>query len=244
LAPPADLHWHATDDHLGWHRQADGSWFLGVWVENGRVKDTDAARTKTAFRAILDTLPVNVRLTAQQNILFTDVAPTVRREVDAILAEHGVPTIERLPLARRHSMACPAIPTCGLAVAEAERVFPDVVRRIEAVLAELGLAEEKLSMRMSGCPNGCSRPDLGDLGFVGRTLNKYQVYLGGDFAGTRLSEVYADMVPLERLPDTVRPLLELYRDTRQGGEGFGDFCHRVGLDELRRTLPPPETVQV
>jgi sulfite reductase (ferredoxin) len=122
-------------------------------------------------------------------------------------------------------------------VAEAERVFPNVVRQIEVALAELGLERELLSMRMSGCPNGCSRPYLGDLGFVGRTLHKYQVYVGGDFAGTRLNTLYADMVPLDQLAETVRPLLELFRDRRQDGEGFGDFCHRLGLDELKRLVP-------
>jgi sulfite reductase (ferredoxin) len=242
LAPPAPLAWPATDDHLGWHRQPDGRWFLGVWVENGRVKDTPEARTRSAFQALLARLPVNVRLTPQQNILFTDVGAAARGEVDAILRDHGVALAESLPLARRHAMACPAIPTCGLAVAEAERVFPDVVRQVEGVLRDLGLAEERLSLRMSGCPNGCSRPYIGDIGFVGRTLNKYQVYLGGDFAGTRLNVLYADMVPLDRLAETVRPLLAAFAARRSPREGFGDFCHRLGVEELRRLAAPAAAV--
>ena len=240
LAPPVPLTWPATDDHLGWHRQPDGRWFLGVWVENGRVKDTTESRATSAFQTLLARLPVNVRLTPQQNILFTDVAPAARGEVERILRDHGVALAETLPLARRHSMACPAIPTCGLAVAEAERVFPDVVRQLEEVLRELGLEGERLSMRMSGCPNGCSRPFVGDIGFVGRTLNKYQVYVGGDFAGTRLNTLYADMVALDRLADTVRPLLALFAAQRHSGEEFGNFCNRLGVDELRRLAPLPE----
>jgi sulfite reductase (ferredoxin) len=205
-----------------------------VWVENGRVRDSDAARPRTAFRALVNRLHLNVRLTPQQNILFTDIPAVKRAEVESILTDHGIAPAESLPLVRRNAMACPAIPTCGLAVAEAERVLPDVVRQIEAIAAELGLAGEQFSTRMSGCPNGCSRPYLGDLGFVGRTLNKYQVYIGGDFAGTRLGTVYADMVPLDKLAELVRPLFVAYRDGKQPGEGFGDFCHRVGVDKLPR----------
>jgi sulfite reductase (ferredoxin) len=232
--PAEPLSWTSTSDHLGWHRQADGRWFYGVWVENGRVRDSESARPRSAFRALINRLHLNVRLTPQQNILFTDIPADRRSEVESILGDHGIAPVEALPLVRRNAMACPAIPTCGLAVAEAERVLPNVVRQIEAIASELGLEGEQFSTRMSGCPNGCSRPYLGDLGFVGRTLNKYQVYIGGDFAGTRLGTVYADMVPLDRLAETVRPLLVAYRDGRQPGEGFGDFCHRLGVDRLPR----------
>jgi sulfite reductase (ferredoxin) len=121
-------------------------------------------------------------------------------------------------------------------------VFPDVVRQLEGILRELGLEGERLSMRMAGCPNGCSRPFIGDIGFVGRTLNKYQVYVGGDFAGTRLNVLYADMVALDRLADTVRPLLALFAAQRHSGEEFGNFCNRLGVDELRRLAPLPEEV--
>jgi len=131
------------------------------------------------------------------------------------------------------SMACPAIPTCGLALAESERALPSVVRQIEATLAELGLADERLSVRMTGCPNGCARPYIGDIGFVGRTLGKYQIYVGGDFEGTRLNTLLADLVPIGELVDRLRPLFVLFKSERKSGEGFGDFCHRVGVERLR-----------
>lgn len=230
VAPPRPLHWRGEEDHLGWHHQPDGRWFLGVWVENGRIQDGEVVRCKAGFRALLASLPLRVRLTPQQNILFTDIADHQRALVEAILAAHEIPLVERISNALRYSMACPALPTCGLALAEAERALPSVVRQLEAILAELGLAGEKLSIRMAGCPNGCSRPYIGDIGFVGRTLDKYQIYLGGDSSGTRLNRLYADLVPLSRLAETLRPLLVHYRDHRLPGESFGDFCHRIGVE--------------
>jgi sulfite reductase (ferredoxin) len=233
LQPPRPLRWEKVEDHLGWHRQADGRWFLGVWVENGRIKDGREVRWKAGFRQLLERFPFGVRLTPQQNILFTDIGDHQPPVVEGILRDHQVAFADQLPNALRYSMACPALPTCGLALAEAERALPPLVRQLEAILSELGLAEEKLSIRMAGCPNGCSRPYIGDIGFVGRTLNKYQIYLGGDFTGTRLNQLYADMVPLDRLADALKPLLVFYRDHRTPGEGFGDFCHRVGRDTLK-----------
>jgi sulfite reductase (ferredoxin) len=131
-------------------------------------------------------------------------------------------------------MACPAIPTCGLAVAEAERALPSLVRKLASLLDELGLAEERISFRMSGCPNGCSRPYLGDVGFVGTTLGKYDVMLGGDFDGTRLNRVFAPNVPITDIPTLLRPLFEAFRSERTPGEGFGNWTERVGFDALRQ----------
>ncbi len=233
LAPPRPLQWHGEEDHLGWHQQADGKWFLGVYVENGRVKDDDRGQVKAAFRALLETFPFGVRLTPQQNILFTDIADHERPVVETILSDCGVAPVEKLSNALRYSMACPALPTCGLAVSEAERALPDLIRAFEAELASLGLAGETMSIRMSGCPNGCSRPFIGDIGLVGRTLGKYQVYLGGNFAGTRLNTLYADLVPVGELVSRLRPLFLRYREHRAPGEGFGDFCNRVGVASLR-----------
>jgi sulfite reductase (ferredoxin) len=130
-------------------------------------------------------------------------------------------------------MACPAIPTCGLAVAEAERALPALIRRISAELADLGLGAERISFRMSGCPNGCSRPYLGDVGFVGTTLGKYDVMLGGDFDGTRLNRVYAPNVSLDEIPRLLRPLFEEFGRDRAADEGFGDWVERIGFDALR-----------
>jgi sulfite reductase (ferredoxin) len=130
-------------------------------------------------------------------------------------------------------MACPAIPTCGLAVAESERVLPDLIRQIDAVVAGLGLQDERISFRMTGCPNGCARPYLGDVGFVGTTLGKYDVFLAGDFVGTRLNALYAHNVPIAEIPAVLEGPLAAFAIERAPGEGFGDWCDRVGIERLR-----------
>jgi sulfite reductase (ferredoxin) len=233
LADPRPLRWAPNGDHLGWHEQHDGRWYLGVWIENGRIQDVPGLKAKTAFRALIDRFQPGVMLTPMQNILFTDVEAADRAGVEQVLRAHGVPLDGEVSNALRHSMACPAIPTCGLALAESERALPPVVREIEAMLADLGLADERLSIRMTGCPNGCARPFLGDIGFVGRTPGKYQIYVGGDFVGTHLNHLYADLVPVQELAARLRPLLWLFREGREVGEGFGEYCHRAGVEELR-----------
>jgi sulfite reductase (ferredoxin) len=238
LAPPRELHWEGTSDHLGWHRQHDGRWYLGVWVENGRIRDADGLQQKTAFRKVAERFHPGIVLTPQQSVLFTDMEESQRAAVDHLLREHGVPLVGEFSNALRYAMACPAIPTCGLALAEAERALPPVIRRIEAVLSEVGLADERLSVRMTGCPNGCARPYLGDIGFVGRTPGKYQIYVGGDFEGTHLNHLLADMVKVDELAERLRPLFLLFRDERRKGEGFGDYCHRIGVERLRAAAFP------
>jgi sulfite reductase (ferredoxin) len=238
LAPPRPLRWEGTGDHLGWHEQHDGRWYLGVFVENGRVRDADGCQQKAAFRELVTQFRPDVRLTPHQNILFTNLEVSERGAVEAHLRAHGVPLVGDLSNALRFSMACPAMPTCGLAMADSERALPRVIRQIEATLAEVGLADERLSVRMTGCPNGCARPYLGDIGFVGRTIGRYQVWIGGDFEGTRLSEVLADVVPEADLVTWLRPLFVLFRDERQPGESFGNFCHRVGIERLRAVATP------
>jgi sulfite reductase (ferredoxin) len=233
IAPPRPLQWQGNPDHLGWNQQHDGRWFLGLWIENGRIADRDDMQRRTAFRELVARFRPDVRLTAQQNILFGGFQADERAAVEDLLRAHGVPLVEQVSHALRFALACPAIPTCGLALAEAERALPAVIRRIDGVLADLGLGDERLSVRMTGCPNGCARPYLGDIGFVGRTPGKYQVYVGGDFEGTRLNALLADMVPVDDLAARLRPLFLLFREERQPGEGFGNFCHRAGIERLR-----------
>jgi sulfite reductase (ferredoxin) len=227
LGAPEWLSWKPVDDHLGWHEQGDGRLYLGVFIENGRIADTGEVRSATGLRRIVEELRPEIRLTAQQNVILAGIQPTDRPRVEHLLAEHGITPVDRIPHALRHSMACPAIPTCGLAVAEAERALPGLIRQISALLEELGLADERISFRMSGCPNGCSRPYLGDVGFVGTTLGKYDVMLGGDFDGTRLNRVFAPNVALAEIPDLLRPLLAQFARDRAPAEGFGDWADRV-----------------
>ncbi|MGZ3599018.1 MAG: NADPH-dependent assimilatory sulfite reductase hemoprotein subunit [Ktedonobacterales bacterium] len=233
LAAPHAIAWEDVEDHLGWHKQADGKWFLGLFVENGRIKDTETLQLRTALRAAVERFQPGIRLTGQQNILLTDLTGRQKAPLRALLAKYGV-IVDPVEIgAARFAMACPALPTCGLALAEAERALPSVIRQIEADLHHLGLGGERLSVRMTGCPNGCARPYMGDIGIVGRSKDLYNVYVGCDWTNTRLNALYADAVPLGELAARVRPLLALWRDGRTYGETFGDYCHRVGIEALR-----------
>lgn len=229
---PRTISWHDVEDHLGWHTQDDGRWFLGLYVENGRIRDDDTMQLRSGLRHAIEEFRPNIRLTPQQNILFTDLAETQRGPLMDLLAQYGILTDPAEIGTRRFAMACPALPTCGLALAEAERVLPAVIRQIEADLHALGLGNEPLSIRMTGCPNGCARPYMGDIGLVGRTKDIYNIYVGGDMLNTRLNSLYAASVHIRDVVATVRPLLALWRDERIPGEAFGNFCYRVGLEYL------------
>ena len=230
---PRELSWHDAEDHLGWHTQSEGRWFLGLYIENGRIKDDEAARLRTGLRRVIEEFRPGIRLTPQQNLLLTDVKEEQRGPLTALLATYGIAADPVAVSTRRFAMACPALPTCGLALAEAERVLPWIIRQIEADLQSLGLSDEPVSVRMTGCPNGCARPYMGDIGFVGRTKDIYNVYVGGDRQNTRLNVLYAESVHLRDLAATVYPLLALWRDERRPEETFGDFCYRVGIDYLQ-----------
>ncbi|MGH7881501.1 MAG: NADPH-dependent assimilatory sulfite reductase hemoprotein subunit [Candidatus Dormibacteraceae bacterium] len=228
LQPPTPLSWSPMEDHLGWHGQADGQGFYGLFVENGRIKDEGNFRLRSGLRQIARELTPTFWITAQQNLLIADLEVTMKETLFQLFHEYGITPTERIPIAVRNSMACPAIPTCGLAVAESERVLPALIRQFDGIFQELGLAEERISVRMTGCPNGCARPYLGDIGLVGTTLGKYDVLLGGDFEGTRLNSHFAGNVPLEELPNLLRPLLANFAEERVADEGFGEWCHRQG----------------
>ncbi len=233
VADPGNISWQSAEDHLGWHEQGDGRWFLGLYIESGRIKDDEKVRLRSGLRRVIEQFRPGIRLTPQQNILLTDVPAEQCELIDALLAEYGIVTRPEALGVRRHSLACPALPTCGLALADAERVLPAVVQQIEAEMVSLGLAEEPVSIRMTGCPNGCARPFMGDIGFVGRSKNLYHVYVGGDQINTRMNTLYAADVRLDDLAKTIQPLLRLWREERQPGEALGDFCHRFGVERLR-----------
>jgi sulfite reductase (ferredoxin) len=237
IDPPVPVDVSDIEDHLGWHVQGVRRSFLGVFIENGRISDAAASQLRTGVRRVVETVGGGVRFTPQQNLLLTDIPDRQAELVDRILGDHGVAPAGALSTVRRWSMACPALPTCGLALAEAERVLPAVITELERELNRLGVADARLTVRMTGCPNGCARPYTADLAFVGRSLDKYAVFVGGSLLGTRLGTLYADLVPRDRLVATVRPLFERYRDDRRAGERFGDFCHRVGVRAGRPGLP-------
>lgn len=221
-----------VDDHIGWHEQGDGKWFLGVNVENGRIKDEGDFRMKTALRTLLQKYRMPTRLTALQSVILCDIDAADREEINRVLAEHGVKQDHQLTLIRRYAIACPAFPTCGLSITESERALPAIIDQLEVELSKLGLLSEKVSVHMTGCPNGCARPYTPDIGFVGKTLGKYTIYVGGNVEGTRLGFIYRDLVPQDNLVPTLVPLLQQYKAQRLEGESFGDFCARLGMDGL------------
>lgn len=224
--PPFEL-----DLYLGWNKQSDGNWFLGLSIENGRIKDTEERRLKAGLREVVDTFKTEVRFTPNHNLLLTNIPEKDKEGIEVLLRSHGVVWGEEYSNLLRYSMACPAMPTCGLAIAESERVFPEVIRNLETVINRLGLEDEKIAIRMTGCPNGCARPFVADVGFVGQSLNKYAIYLGGDPSGTRLNTLYKELVPLEELVSEITPVLEKYKQGRINGESFGDYLERTGIPQ-------------
>ena len=236
LEPCRPLPALSVPDHLGWHEQGDGKLYLGVPVASGRIVDGDRSQIRTALREIVARFRVDPILMPSQDIILSEVRPQDREAIAAILHEHGVRLGEDMLPAERWALACPALPTCGLALTEAERVRDDIVAAIEQSLARHGLERERLSIRITGCPNGCARPYTGDIGIVGRMPGYYALFVGGDFAGTRLNTLIADKVALGEIGATFDPLFAVYASDRIAGEGFGDFCHRVGVPALQRAL--------
>jgi sulfite reductase (ferredoxin) len=220
------------NDHMGWDEQGDGRWFYGLNVENGRIKNTPDMRLKSAVREICSTLAPSIRLTSHQSIIFGDVQPQDRTRLESVLRSHGVKLTEEVSTVRRWSMACVAWPTCGLSITESERALPSIIDQIEAELARIGLSQEKFTIRMTGCPNGCARPYNCDIGLVGKARGKYTVFLGGRLLGDRLNFVYKDMVPEEDVVATLAPVFAYFRQAREYGETLGDFCLRKGAEDI------------
>ena len=218
---------------LGWHAQGDGRFWLGVPVPSGRIVDGDGGRIRTALRLAVEKFGADPVMTPQQDVLLTNLAEADRPALMALLREHGVVPSEDLSPVSRWTLACPALPTCGLALTEAERVRGPLVAEVEAALAEHGLLGQRISLRITGCPNGCARSYTGDIGLVGRVPGSYAIFVGGDFEGTRLSFKLAERVKMDALATTLSPLFAAYAAERTEGEGFGDWCDRIGADRAR-----------
>ncbi|MCC7375036.1 MAG: NADPH-dependent assimilatory sulfite reductase hemoprotein subunit [Verrucomicrobiales bacterium] len=227
LEPARPYQFTKQGDLYGWHKQVDGRWFLGLWVPSGRVKDTPERRLKTALRQIANRFPVEFRLTANQNVIIANVSEAERAGIQAVLAEHGVRTEDQASALHRVALSCPAMPTCGLALAESERYLPGLLDRIEGICAELGLGGQEIIIRMTGCPNGCARPYAAEIGFVGKAPGRYQIWLGGNEASTRLNRLWKDNVKDPELDVEMRGVLGRYAKERQANEAFGDWVARV-----------------
>jgi sulfite reductase (ferredoxin) len=228
--------------HLGWHPQGDGKWFYGLSVENGRVKDIGTHRLRSGLRAIVERFHPEIRLTGMQDVLLCNLDGSVLPQLEHMLDEYGIARPHSVSKVRRYSMACPAIPTCGLAISEAERALPGILDELETLLEDLGLERETLGVRMTGCPNGCVRPYQSDIGIVGRSGDKYVVYVGGSVFGDRMNFQLKDLVPRSEIVATLEPLLRHYKEERRPGESFGDYCHRLGPEHTRALLPTAAAV--
>lgn len=217
-------------DHLGWHKQVNDTWYLGLFIENGRICDRDKRKTKSALKEIIQKFRPNIRLTPQQNIILTNINEKNKGEINKELEKAGVFIVNKnLSTLRRNSLACVALPTCGLALAEAERALPGIIDRLE----ELGFGNEKISIRMSGCPNSCSRPPVAEIGVVGMSANKYVIHIGGHFNGTRLNKIYKENVPSEEIVHEIYKLIRTYKEKKKGDESFGNFATRLGVENLK-----------
>lgn len=217
-------------DRYGWTK-GNGKWHFTLFIQNGRVKDTEDYKLKTALREIAEIHTGDFRLTPNQNLIIANITDYKKKQISGIISKYGVTEGESYSGLRRNSMACVAFPTCGLAMAESERYLPTLINKIEEILDEAGLNEEEIVIRMSGCPNGCSRPALAEIAFIGKGPEKYNMYLGGGFAGNRLNKLYKENIGEKEILNSLRPIILKYGRERMDGEHFGDFVIRAGIIE-------------
>ena len=226
LEPARPYRFERSGDPYGWMQGDDGDWHFSLFVENGRIHDLPGRQLMTGLRRIAEVHQGALVITANQNLIVAGVAPERRAEIETLLAEHGLDGATGA--LRRNAMACVALPTCGLALAESERCLPDLVTALEALLVQHGLAEDEITIRMTGCPNGCARPYLAEIGLVGRGPGTYNLYLGGAFDGTRMNKLYAKDLKHDGILAALSPLFAAYAQGRAPGERFSDFVIRTG----------------
>jgi sulfite reductase (NADPH) hemoprotein beta-component len=218
----------SSGDRYGWTKGTDGHWHYTLFIQNGRLRDTEEQPAKTGLREIAKIHTGDFRLTANQNLIIGGVTEEQRPHIEALLAQYKLDIPEHITGLRLNSMACVALPTCGLALAESERYLPQLISELDQVIEECGLHESEIVIRMTGCPNGCARPYLGEIGFVGRAPGKYNIYLGAAFDGSRLNKLYKPSVKSEEIVNELAPIIRRYATERQEGERFGDFTIRAG----------------
>ena len=228
LAPAKPYKFTSMGDLYDWHKQTDGRWFLTLFVETGRVKDVPGRQLKTALRKVAENFPnIEFRLTTNQNVILANLNEADKAAINSLLGEHGVKTEKQASVLHAAAMACPAMPTCGLALAESERMLPGLINRLEKICDDLGLGGEEIIIRSTGCPNGCARPYMAEIGFVGKGPGRYQIWLGGNVAGTRLNRVWKETVKDPEIENELRPVLARFAKERNDGERFGDWCDRA-----------------
>lgn len=234
LEPYRELPEWKFEDYLGWHEQGDGKLFVGVHVRNGRVHNNGSLRNKAALKEIVERFNVPMRVTPNQSVVLYEINPEDKDAIQDILDREGITPDSRVDSLERYAMACPALPTCGLAVTESERIIPSMLQRLRKQMNKLGLRGETFVTRMTGCPNGCARPYMAEVGFVGQSPKSYQVWLGGSPNQTRLARPFIEKMHQDDLEQTFEPLFACFKENRERGESFGDFCDRYTFESLHR----------
>jgi len=228
LEPVREFKFEDNGDRYGWVEGVNGKWNLTLFIQGGRVLDTPSYPMRTGLREIAKIHDGDFRLTANQNLMIANISAENRPEIEKLLEQYGIKDSHLESALRLNSLACVALPTCALSLAESERYLPSLLTELEEVIEESGLRHDAITIRMTGCPNGCARPYISEIGFVGRSPGCYNVYLGGGFAGQRLSKMYRENFPGTEIKDLLAPIIRRYAKERETGERFGDFCLRAG----------------
>jgi sulfite reductase (NADPH) hemoprotein beta-component len=223
------FHFDNNGDRYGWVKGIKGKWHLTLFIQNGRVADFDDYKLKTALREIAKVHTGEFRITANQNVIIANVSSQKKKKIEELVEKYGLTDGSQYSALRRSSMACVALPTCGLAMAEAERYLPYLIDKIDEIMDEAGLRDKEITIRMTGCPNGCARPGLGEIAFMGKAVGKYNMYLGAAFDGSRLNKMYRENIGEEEILKELRILLPRYAKERLDGEHFGDFVIRAEI---------------
>lgn len=221
----------SNGDRYGWVKGNNGKWHLTLFIQNGRIKDEGDVKLMTGLREIAKIHKGDFRLTANQNLIIANVSSQTKKKISALAEEYGLNEGAHLSSLRRNSMACVALPTCGLAMAESERYLPTLIDKLDPMLEELGLRDQEIVIRMTGCPNGCARPMLAELSFIGKAPGRYNMYLGGSFTGHRLNKLYKENINEAEILDSLKPIFTRYAKERKANEHFGDFVIRAGYVE-------------
>jgi sulfite reductase (NADPH) hemoprotein beta-component len=222
-------HFDHNGDRYGWVKGVGGKWHFTLFVENGRVKDFDEYKLKTGLQEIAKVHTGDFRLTPNQNLVIANVSSQKKKKISELMEKYGLTDGQHHSALRRNSMACVALPTCGLAFAESERYLPELIDKIEEIVDENGLRDEEITIRMTGCPNGCARPALAEIALIGKAVGRYNLYLGAAFDGSRLNKMYRENIGEAEILNELRTLLGRYAKEREAGEHFGDFVIRAGI---------------
>ncbi len=240
IEPPRDYRFEHNGDRYGWIAGEDGRWHLTLQIPSGRLLDVTNHPRQTGMREIARVHDGDIRMTCNQNVIIAGVDDADRARIDDLVEKHGLDDYTTASGIRQHAIACVALPTCGLAMAESERYLPTILGRMEDLLDRHGLRDEPIHFRMSGCPNGCSRPYIGEIALVGRAVGRYDLRLGADHRGERLNGMYRENIDEAAILEALDALFARFADEREAGERFGDFVVRAGVVEPPSRRPALE----